>query len=76
MGNGTRPWHSRLDVGGYLYNGTTHERKRMKAFEILTGELVLVYAETEEEAMDKLGEGEYEEIETLSEVQREYEVAE
>jgi len=48
----------------------------MKAFEILTGELVLVYAETEEEAMDKLGEGEYEEIETLSEVQREYEVAE
>jgi hypothetical protein len=48
----------------------------MKAFEILTGELVLVYAETEDEAMEKLGEGEYEEIETLSEVQREYEVAE
>jgi hypothetical protein len=48
----------------------------MRAFEILTGELVLVYAETEDEAMEKLGEGEYEEIETLSEVQREYEVAE
>jgi hypothetical protein len=48
----------------------------MKAFEILTGELVLVYAETEEEALEKLGEGEYEEIETLSEVQTSYEVAE
>jgi hypothetical protein len=45
----------------------------MKAYEILTGELVLVYAESEEEAMDKLGEGEYEEIECLSEVQRVYE---
>ena len=48
----------------------------MKAFEILTGELVLVYAETEDEAMEKLADGDYEEIETLSEVQREYEVAE
>jgi hypothetical protein len=46
----------------------------MKAFEILTGELVLVYADNEDEAMDKLGEGEYEEIECLSEVQRVYEV--
>jgi hypothetical protein len=45
----------------------------MKAFEILTGELVLVYAENEEEAMEKLSDGEYEEIETLSEVQSVYE---
>lgn len=48
----------------------------MKAFEILTGELVLVYAETEDEAMDKLANGDYEEIETLSDVQTSYEVAE
>jgi hypothetical protein len=41
----------------------------MKAYEILTGELVLVYANSEEEAMEKLGDGEYEEIECLSEVQ-------
>ena len=46
----------------------------MKAFEILTGELVLVYAESEEEAMDKLADGDYEELETLSEVQTSYEV--
>lgn len=46
----------------------------MKAFEILTGELVLVYAETEDEALDKLADGDYEEIECLSDVQRVYEV--
>jgi hypothetical protein len=46
----------------------------MKAFEILTGELVLVYAENEEEAMEKLSDGDYEELETLSEVQASWEV--
>ena len=46
----------------------------MKAFEILTGELVLVYADSEEEAMDKLSDGIYEEIECLSEVQNVYDV--
>jgi hypothetical protein len=64
---------SLYNVSGQCYNyylppkGTT-----MKAYEILTGELVLVYAESEEEAMDKLADGDYEEIECLSEVQRVY----
>lgn len=48
---------------------TYPERKTMKAYEILTGELVMVYAHSEEEAMEKLGNGEYEELEALSEVQ-------
>jgi len=41
----------------------------MKSYEILTGELVMVYANSEEEAMQKLSDGDYEELETLSEVQ-------
>jgi len=48
---------------------TYPERKTMKAYEILTGELVMVYANSEEEAMEKLDNGEYEELEALSEVQ-------
>ena len=44
-------------------------KEQMKAYEILTGELVMVYANSEEEAMEKLSDGDYEELETLSEVQ-------
>ncbi len=46
----------------------------MKSFHILTGELVRVIAENEEEAMEKLADGDYEEIECLSEVQDVYEL--
>lgn len=38
----------------------------MKTFEILTGTLVSIEAETEEEAMALLADGEYEELEVMS----------
>jgi hypothetical protein len=41
----------------------------MKAYEVLTGELVLIYAENDEEMEQKLADGDWEELECLSEVQ-------
>lgn len=41
----------------------------MKVYEVLTGELVRIYAENDEEMEEKLGNGDWEEIECLSEVQ-------
>jgi hypothetical protein len=41
----------------------------MKKFYVLTGELVEIIAETEEEMWELLSNGEYEEVETLSEIQ-------
>lgn len=41
----------------------------MKRYEVLTGELVAIYAENEEEMEEKLSNGEWEEIECLSEIQ-------
>lgn len=40
----------------------------MKTYEILTGELVQIVAESEAEAMELLGLGQYEVIETMSEL--------
>lgn len=41
----------------------------MKKFYVLTGELVEIIAETEEEMWELLASGVYEEVETLSEIQ-------
>lgn len=41
----------------------------MKKFYVLTGELVEIIAETEEEMWDLLSNGEYEFVEALSEIQ-------
>lgn len=41
----------------------------MKRYEVLTGELVAIYAENEEEMEEKLSNGDWEEIECLSEIQ-------
>jgi len=41
----------------------------MKKYYVLTGELVEIIAETEEEMWELLSNGEYEEVETLSEIQ-------
>jgi len=41
----------------------------MKKFYVLTGELVEIIAENEEEMWDKLADGDYTEVETLSEIQ-------
>lgn len=41
----------------------------MKKFYVLTGELVEIVAETEEEMWELLASGVYEEVETLSEIQ-------
>jgi hypothetical protein len=41
----------------------------MKKYYVLTGELVAIYAEDEDEMEEKLGNGDWEEIETLSEIQ-------
>ena len=41
----------------------------MKKYYVLTGELVEIIAENEEEVEEKLGNGEYEFIEALSEIQ-------
>lgn len=40
-----------------------------KEFYVLTGELVRIVAEDEDEMWDKLSNGDYEEQETLSEIQ-------
>jgi hypothetical protein len=41
----------------------------MKKFYVLTGELVEIIAETEEEMWELLASGVYDEVETLSEIQ-------
>jgi len=41
----------------------------MKKFYVLTGELVEIIAENEEEMWELLSNGEYTEVETLSEIQ-------
>jgi hypothetical protein len=41
----------------------------VKVFEVLTGELVRIVAEDEETMWEMLSDGDYEEIETLSEIQ-------
>ena len=41
----------------------------MKKFYVLTGELVEIVAETEDEMWELLASGVYEEVETLSEIQ-------
>jgi len=41
----------------------------MKKYYVLTGELVEIIAETEEEMWELLASGVYEEVETLSEIQ-------
>lgn len=42
---------------------------KTKEFYVLTGELVRIVAEDEDEMWELLGEGIYEEVETLSEIQ-------
>jgi hypothetical protein len=57
-------------------------KTKLNEYYILTGELVKIVAEDEETAFELLGEGVYEEVETLSELQsvieldEEYEVEE
>jgi hypothetical protein len=41
----------------------------VKVYEVLTGELVRIYAMDEAEMEEKLSNGDWEEIETLSEIQ-------
>jgi hypothetical protein len=41
----------------------------MKKYYVLTGELVAIYADSEAEMWEKLSDGDYEEQETLSEIQ-------
>jgi len=41
----------------------------MKEYYVLTGELVKIIAENEDEMWEMLSNGEYEEVETLSEIQ-------
>ena len=46
----------------------------MKEYYVLTGELVKIVAENEDEMWELLSNGEYEEVETLSEIQDVYDV--
>jgi hypothetical protein len=48
----------------------------MKEYYVLTGELVKIVAKDEDEMWDKLSNGDYEEQETLSEIQDVYDVKE
>lgn len=48
----------------------------MKEYYVLTGELVKIVAQDEDEMWDKLSNGDYEEQETLSEIQDVYDVKE
>ena len=46
----------------------------MKEYYVLTGELVKIVAKDEDEMWELLSNGEYEEVETLSEIQDVYDV--
>ena len=48
----------------------------MKEYYVLTGELVKIVAENEDEMWELLSDGAYEEVETLSEIQDVYDVKE
>lgn len=50
--------------------------EKTKAYYVLTGELVRIVAQDEDEMWEKLSDGDYEEIEALSEIQEVVDVQE
>lgn len=61
-----------LDEDGYLIYvnvGSGEQNRDMKEFLVLTGELVRIVAKDEDEMWELLSNGEWEEVETLSEIQ-------